>query len=237
MRSIPTKPCECLLHCKVMDTHQAQVTIDACVRLGDRLTNPKVADVCPLQTFYGRQKNFTVKLKEQKGGQQFLRLAIALVSCLEIERAAEVLARVLEDQEDAEPHSSWPSRLEPLLPRTEWRAKAQFKQLIGKWRAESMLRSCYGPGRKSILSLETCPDVDGLVLLIQELRNVINTKGQVVFYAASGWPWAMALLEWLLGPPLSGRPGKPHRFRCGVSIVLEKRTKQLELLRVTCGAR
>lgn len=186
MRRLPPKY-KYILHSRSMD-QQAQETINACVRLGDRLFHPKVADVCPLQTFYGRQKNFTVKLKEQKGGEQFLRLAIALVASIEVERAAEVLASVLDDQEGAERRGTWSSALKILLPRNEWRAKAQFKQLVAKWRAESILRNCYGPGRKSEASLDTCPDVDGLVLLIEELHNVVNKKDQVVFYAASGWP-------------------------------------------------
>ncbi|KAM3556924.1 hypothetical protein ARSEF4850_005312 [Beauveria asiatica] len=206
--------------------------MNACLRLGDRLITPKLAHCSPLQSFYGRQAD-TLQLKQQEKGRQFLRLAIALVASIGMKGAAAVLATLFERQDGPQASVAASSDVEELLPSNEFRAKAQFGSEVSKWQAALERRSHHGPGcksepkrntgpgRTSAILAETCPDEDSLVLLMDVLCKVIKEGGRVKIFATSCWPWVMALLEWLLGPPLGTVAGK-QRFRCQVFVLTER---------------
>ncbi len=233
------------------ETRNGQTT-DACLRLGDRLIVSGVAHCSPLQSFYGRQP-VTLQLKQQEKGRQFLRLAIALVASLGVKNTAAVLTKLFEHEDGSQTCVTPSPDVEELLPVNEFRAKTQFRSSVSEWQAASGRRSHYEPGRKSrtrrnagpgqtsdILA-DTCPDEDSLVSLINALCKVIKEGGQVKVFATSCWPWVMALLEWLFGPPLDAVAGK-QRFRCHISVVLAEtvlsnETKSLRVLHRKHAAR
>ncbi|KGQ03543.1 hypothetical protein BBAD15_g11222 [Beauveria bassiana D1-5] len=206
--------------------------MDACLRLGDRLISPKLAHCSHLQSFYGRQA-VALQLKQQEKGRQFLRLAIALIASIGVKGTAAVLAKLFERQDGPQASVAASSAIEELLPANEFRAKAQFRSEVSEWQAALERRSHHGPGcksepkrntgtgRTSAILAETCPDEDSLVSLMDVLCKVIKRGGRVKIFATSCWPWVMALLEWLLGPPLGAVAGK-HRFRCQVSVLTER---------------
>lgn len=205
-------------------------TIDTCLQLGDRLIVPGVAHCSPLRSFYGRQP-VTVQLKQQEKGRQFLRLAIALVASLGLKSTAEVLTKLFEHKDSPQACVIPSPHVEKLLPADEFRAKTQFRSLVSEWQAAlgrhnyrepgriSRPRRNAGPGHTSCILADTCPDEDSLVSLINALCKAIKEGGQVKVFTTSCWPWVMALLEWLFGPPLDAVAGKP-RFRCHISVVL-----------------
>lgn len=209
-----------ILQCRNMKQQQTSNAINACLQLGDKLITPKLSGYSPLQAFYGRDKRFTLQLIEKEEGRQFLRLAIALVASIGVNRTAVVLAQVFGDQEDPKSYVNWSS----YLPTNEFRAKRQFRLLVSDWQIHQGRRGYHGPACNfdiSTVLADTCPDDESLVLLINAICKVVKDGGAATIFAASCWPWAMGLLEWLLGPPLGANYGK-HRFRCRISIIPEE---------------
>lgn len=230
-----TEPDNCSLnrgHCKTMSKQETEneQTTDACLRLGNRLVASGVAHCSPLQSFYCRQ-TVTLPLRQQEKGRQFLRLAIALVASLGVKSTAVVLTKLFEHEDDSQTPATTSPCIEKVLPANEFRAKTQFRSLISKWQAASGRCSLLDAERKSRprhaaiprhtsdIFAEAFPDTDSIVALIKALCNLIKEGGQVKVYATSCWPWVMALLEWLFGPPLETEIGK-QPLRCHISVIL-----------------
>ena len=200
--------------------------LDACLRLGGRLVTPKVTENS-VQLFYGRQA-VILQLKQQEKGRQFLRLAVALVTSIGAKKTAIVLAEVLEGQDDLQSCAAVLPHVEELLPATEFRAKAQFSSSVFEWQAVTGSHQHQEPQRSPRSGLasnfwaDICPDENSLVLLIKALCKVTEEGGQIEIFTTSCWPWVMALLEWLLGPPLNVTVGM-KRFRSRVSVIQSER--------------